>query len=187
MIKSKVMMLYKLRLFIAKILIYIQQKKSAAENQNINFEKAKTIGLIYQRGNKLYEAAVINIIRELVAERKKVYSMEYIQKNSDNDFKLKEKDHHSLHDEDINFFLLPKRNILKGFCPEHFDIIINLAFEDEIRIHHTVALCSASIKAGFMTQTHAHLYDLMLDTAGKKDYNDHIPKLINYLKQINKN
>jgi len=185
--KTKPMTIESIRLTISKILIYFKTRKTQISTSAINFSRAKNIGIIYSRGNKLSEVAMNKIITDLIAENKKVISLEYIQKDNDSDYKLKEKNHFSMRNEDINFFYLPKKVITTNFLSDPYDIIINLSTIDLPFLHHIVALSQSRMKVGFVTKQYAHLYDFMMDPAGTRDLMETSSRLINFIKQINKN
>ncbi|NLJ06804.1 MAG: hypothetical protein GX437_03935 [Sphingobacteriales bacterium] len=151
----------------------------------IDFESAKTFGIIYSRDNLLTETTIDNLFELLKKNRKIVFSLEYISKNTDDNYKLKEKNHFSLRNSDINMLGLPKKFIRENFCSNQFDILLNLSMEEEIFIHNIAEICQSKIKAGFSTD-HDARYDMLIDTSQTKDFKQLVDTVIDFLEKIKK-
>lgn len=153
--------------------------------QSVDFENAKIFGIIYSRGNLLTETTISELFDLLMKKKKSFFSLEYIPQDSDDDYKLKEKNHFSLRKNDVNSFGLPKKFIRENFCSIQFDILLNLSMHDEIFIHNIAEICQSKIKVGF-TSNFQSKYDLILDISDTQDFKQLVDTMINFLEKIKK-
>jgi len=167
---------------IGNILIRFNKPKNLIHSA-IDFEKAKIIGIIYQRENLLVQTTIDNLFESLEKKQKTVYSIEYIPPDIDTEYKLKEKNHFSLRKEDINIFKLPKKPIRENFCSIDFDILINLCPETSDFIHHIVSLSHSKLKVG-LSNSKTGIYDFMVDAGESKDFKTLVNFVITYLEKI---
>lgn len=172
---------------LASLIIRFRKSKQVSKTQTINYTNSRTIGIIYRRVNKTGASQVESLIHELKKDGKQVYSLEYIAKEIDSEYHLKEINHFSLRDEDLNFLKLPKKDIYNNFCNKHFDILINLSLANYAQLHYITALCSSSMKIGFYFKGFSEYYDFMVDAKGSLDFKEHLKTMFSFIKQINKN
>jgi hypothetical protein len=172
---------------LARIVIQFKKRKQNKHSSPINYEKAKTIGIIYRRVNKTGSTQVDDFIKNLEEDGKKVFSMEYIAKEIDSNYQLKEINHLALRDQDLNSLGIPKKDILQSFCQHNFDMIINLSLANLSQLHYMTALCNASLKVGFYFTGFHMYYDFMVDAKGSLDFKEHLQTMFGFIKQINKN
>ncbi|MBL6963248.1 MAG: hypothetical protein ISR55_05445 [Bacteroidetes bacterium] len=176
-----------LKEYLANLVIRIRKRKQLNKSTQINYSKSRVIGIIYRRVNKTGASQVDEFIEKLKQDGKQVYSLEYIPKENDSDYQLKELNHFSLRDKDLNFLDIPKRVIHTNFCSKHFDMLINLSMANLAQLHYICALCSSSMKVGFYFDGYSTYYDLMVDAKGSLDFKEHLNTMFSFIKQINKN
>ncbi len=176
-----------LREKIAKLIIRIRKRQQKNTSQRINYADAEIVGVIYRRVNKTGASQVEDFIEKLQNDGKKVYSLEYIAKEIDSDYHLKELNHFALRDEDLNFLKIPKKDIFNNFCNKKFDMLINLSLANHLQLHYIGALCRSSMKVGFYFEGYSDYYDFMVDAKGSLDFKEHANTMLSFIKQINKN
>ena len=113
--------------------------------------------------------------------------MSFLKKNNNLDFKLKEPNHYFLKEKDLNMLGLPKKNHIKNFIENHYDVLINLVILYNPVIHYLVSKSKAEIKAGFLHEGYEAPYDLIINANAEETYKDAVKNIVNYLNLINNN
>lgn len=166
------------------LLIKFRQKKN--NPGTFSFEKAKTIGIIYQSENAVEYKLVNQYIEKLSKEGKEVYSLEFWPKSKADISVLKEKNHYFFKESDLNFFKLPSTKITEKFCATSYDLLINMASDDNIYLQYMIAITQANFKTGLRTDKYKYLYDFLLNPGAKSTFSERINNFDKYLRAIKK-
>jgi hypothetical protein len=162
-------------------------KKKTTRTKRTNLTQAKSIGIIYHCSLPKHEDIIQELIQGFTNENKKVYSIEFLEKNNNLEFKLKEPNHYFLKEKDFNLLGLPKKNHIKNFVEHNYDVLINLVIFNNPVVHYLVSISKAEIKAGFLHKGYEAPYDLIINANTEESYKDAVTNIFNYLNLINNN
>jgi len=150
-----------------------------------NLQKARSIGVFFQ----IIQPESLGIVRDfldnLIAEKKKVYALAYIEDRKTYDIYKADPSLNIITRKDFNWFNKPVNPIIKSFTQEEFDILINLCLTKSLPVEFVVSLSKAKMKVGkYISDNDSS--DIMIDLGDNhNDLNYLIEQLLFYLSVIN--
>ncbi|OAQ41648.1 hypothetical protein A5893_00620 [Pedobacter psychrophilus] len=136
-------------------------KKQMRKNKSVSLDDAKNIGILVniQNQNQLTEAE--DIVKSLSGNNKKVKLLGFI---SDKSLKLKSNIIDLISLEDVEWNLIPKKDKIKNFVNNEFDILLNLCTEICFPLVYITALSKSLFKVGAYDKKNSPFFDFMLAT-----------------------
>jgi len=173
-------MLRKLRSRLHHYLLRKKLKGAYPVRQTVNYERAKTIAVIFDATleENLNTAKKFN--QFLLGINKQPHFFAFVN--------------HNRQMGSLPFTFISRRQLSWLFFPEHssveelisgsYDLLINLCTEECLPLEYISALSSATYRAGRFIPEKTYCHDLMIQMNGKKDMNYLIEQLNEYLKMI---
>lgn len=149
------------------------------KHQSVHFDKAKTIGLLFD-GTELPEREkVLAYAARLKKEGKRVKLLAFMDNKVDNSgFTFK-----SFNRDELDFSNCPKSDEVKTFINEPLDLLINLSLRPTSPFKLILASSKARFRVGLYDPT-ANFYELMIDLPAKNDINKFISQVEVYLNKM---
>ncbi len=154
-------------------------KRRNTERGTIDFNKVKTIGILFD-GSKIENEVIVNdFVTQLNEKGKKVELLGFVPKNNQalnttyTSFCLK----------DLDLFKRPKNQKVTDFIEQPFDILINLTPLNHLQLDFIAALSNAKLRVGPYTDR-THCYDLMIDHNEKSNLNSYIKQIDFFLNRM---
>lgn len=145
---------------------YLKQslKKQKVDRQAVNFEAAKSFGLLFNATELEQRDIVLKYAEALREQQKSVRLLGFFDsKLEDSNFVFK-----YFNRKKIDWALRPKGPEVDEFIEKPFDILMNIDSETSIFSEYIAALSNAHLRVGPITPN-TYCYDLMIDTSGSKD------------------
>lgn len=163
---------------------YLQKELNAqkTERKRVNFNSAKSIGLLFEATNTDIREACIAYAGTLKERRKRVSLLGYFDSNQHNPnfvFKHFNRKH-------LDWALRPKNEEVQEFMKQPFDLLINLDPVSKQYAEYISALSKAHLRIGPSTPN-TYSYDLMIDISGSKDLQQFIQQMEFLLQKTNTN
>lgn len=163
----------------------LQKNVKQTKSNDFKFEKVKSIGIIFDGDSKNINS-LINTISTEFKSKSGVISIYLLAYNVDEKSKPDQIGIPTVFftDKDLNWYGKPKFKDVENFLETPFDLLINLARNDNWAIKFSTIQSQAKFKVGRFEEN-IEVYDFMIDTS--KDSNtDKFHKLIlDYLRIIN--
>ncbi|MDG1237455.1 MAG: hypothetical protein P8N69_00935 [Flavobacteriales bacterium] len=161
--------------------------KNTRNVQSCNIEDAKSMGMLCVIKNENDYESTVQIIKLIKAEYKipNIKILAFYPLKNDPEF-LKSRlglDFFTIYD--LNYYSLPKKNVVKKFMSQRFDILLDLTENVTIPLRLVLLLSKSPFKIGSFSEDKKPYYDLMIET-DPKDYLQYVKHVINYLKIFNK-
>jgi len=170
-----------------KFLQRILKKENFRQVSSCNIQDAKSMGMICVIKNESDYESVVKIIKMIKDEFKipNIKILAYYPLKDEPQF-LKSRlglDFFTIYD--LNYHAFPKKNVVKNFISERFDILIDLTEIKNIPLRFILHMSNSPFKVGSFSEEKKPFYDLMIET-DPKDYFQYVKHVINYLKIFNK-
>lgn len=146
------------------------------ERRFVNYEKAKTILLLFESDFSEKNILIRRIIRSLTNDGKKVCSWGYIEKKEITtailpDFKI-------LYQKDTDFFQKPRITFMNELEDSEFDLVIDLTVNEVIPLEYVLLHANAYCKAG-IKKNDLNILDFVIDVDNINDNEEEEPMEIN--------
>lgn len=179
--------------FKKKILGYVhsnRQRNQKAPAQLIDFESAKSVGILFEYNNTQDRDFVVGFAEELENSGKEVQIFGYCTRKKDPNFVDPESYAPKIvpqvcFDGDFGLRKFLKNTPLKRFAAYEFDILVDFTPKNFRMIKILVGLSNAKFKTGFYDDTFENRFDLMIREAGGESNAQKLDHLAKYLKIIN--
>ena len=149
------------------------------ESKMINFENAKSIGILFDATDPEPRDRVLKYINQLKNKNKNVKTLGFFNnKQEDTNFTFK-----YFNVKNIDWAYRPNGDEVLEFIKQPFEILINLDSNTKIHTEYIAALSKASMRIGPYTEN-TYCYDLMIDT-GNTDLNHFIQEIERVLLKTN--
>ena len=154
-------------------------KKRNTERGTIDFNKVKTIGILFDGTNPENEFIVNTFIEQLSKKGKKVELLGFVPKNN----QALNTTYTSFCYQDLDIFKRPKNQKVNDFIQQPFDILINLTPVNHLQLDFVAALSNAKLRVGPYTNR-TFCYDLMIDHNEKSNLNSYIKQIDFFLNRM---
>ncbi|MBR9919662.1 MAG: hypothetical protein GYB31_02420 [Bacteroidetes bacterium] len=155
------------------------QLANKTKHLSVNFDSAKTIGLIFEGTNLEQREQVLAFASQLKKEGKKVRMLAFMDNKVDNSghaFK-------NFNRNDLDFSLCPKSDEAKNFIGTPLDLLINLSMKSIEPLAYVLASANARFRVG-PYDPEANYYELMIDLSKGKKLSDYIKQVEVYLNKM---
>lgn len=149
------------------------------KHQSVNFENAKTIGILFEAGKLEDRTTVLSFAKKLKAQGKKVKLMAFLKSQPKNQNFVFE----HFNKKDLDWTWRPKNDRIDSFIKKPFDILINLSTSKHPALDYIAAFSHAKFRVGPFTEK-TYCYELMLETGENKDLNSYITQITFFLTKM---
>ena len=163
--------------FLAKAL-----KSHRAQRQSVDFDRAKTVGILFNATNLNDREKVLKHARLLEQKGKQVKLLGFVntKKGIENlpfsNFSRKEMD----------WATRPTSAEVLDFMQRDFDVLINISLQEVMPLEYITTLSKAKFRVGPYTEQTA-CYELMLDVSRSNDIDAFMHQAMFFLDKMNKN
>jgi hypothetical protein len=173
--------------FLGSEVLKLKAKRAAKRRRRAsNFSEIKSIGIIYDATDRNAYQSVVQYIRLLKEERKHVATFGFINSKDKSQFLTPKLSDNYFSRFDINLLQLPKKEEIKSFIDEEFDLLIDLSTTTHLPLHYIFALSCARFKvSGNLAYQQEH-GDLTIDISKQNTVEYLIIQLKHYLNLVNK-
>jgi hypothetical protein len=164
-------------------------KKEMAYSQRIcffqNFEKAKTIGIVFNASIIEDFQLVQKYVKYLKGLNKQVKALGYFSTGEIPDITYSKLEFDFFTKKHLNWHLKPQRSFIDNFILEEFDLLLVIDLKNDFPLRYISALSRAKFKIGNLIAD-TQIYDLMIEVEEGKGIKYFLKHLDHYLMQLNK-
>ena len=173
-------------MFVSKFLQFNTRRllrKNEVERKNIDFKKAKTIGIIFSSEGIEKHQAIKSLIKSLKEDGKEVTVLSFLGKGRQN--------HEFLFDivssNDVSFWGSIHNEQVHAFTREPFDFLFHLdTVENEI-LENILAMSRAKCRVGIFKEGKGPYYELMINPKNPDSVEELIKDIYHYTQKITVN
>ncbi len=157
------------------------KKQSSVERKSQSFDDAGKIGILFNASDKDQERLVLQYVERLRNKsNKKVSILGFFDDKEERDYSIFK--YYSL--KDLDWLYRPKKDDVRSFMENNFDIAINFLGQPHIHADFVMALSKAKLRVG-RNSNNTDSYDLMINE--KQNDPAHFVGLVDmYLRIFNK-
>lgn len=174
-----------LRIKIAGYLFRREFGKQQAQRRLITFEKANSIGILYDSTEEKDFEMVRKYVKEIREQHhKEVLALGYYDQKELPPMRFSKLGLDFFTKKDLNWYYKPMASVVKNFAHREFDLLIDLHTGNSIPYQYIVASSRAKFKIGKYERKSTAFYDFMIsmpDNAGLKQL---IEQVNHYLKSL---
>ncbi len=163
---------------------YVLNKKisqKSIQHSSISFEKAKRIGILYDKTEMADVVFVDNFVQLLKKSGKTVELLTYIDEVEEG-IELKTD---CFTKKDKNWYGLPVGETVDKFMENPFDVLMALHINPVPELEYIAALSHAKFRVGRYDDSKIECYDLMIDNANNTSLQHFIQQVDKHLKIMN--
>jgi Family of unknown function (DUF6913) len=139
-------------------------KRHKVRHQSFDIKSAGMIGILFDGTEMNDREVVLDYAKNLKKEGKKVKLLAYLNTSQEQEnFVFPHFDK-----KDLDWALRPQGQAVNSFLQQPFDILINLAKQQNIPLEYVAALSKAKFRVGPLTGE-SFCYELMIEATGAKD------------------
>jgi len=166
-----------------------QELKSAARvripNQ-FNFEKIKTVGIIFDATNTEDYEIVKRYVVYLREHLKKVKVIGFFNTKEIPALTYSKLEYDFFSVKELNWMGTPNSVVIRNFINEEFDLLIDLNIHDHFPLKYIAALSKASFKVGKYNENEVEIHDMMIDADNTKTVKYFLRQIDTYIIMLNK-
>lgn len=157
-----------LRHKIADLIFQQEYGKPVPRIDHVSFDKAKTIGILYDSTNEKYFEIVKRYVKE-IRERhhKDVLSLGFYDDKILPPMRFSKLGMDFFTRKDLNWYFKPVTPVVRNFVSRKFDILIDLHTGNNFPFRYIVAMSQANFKIGKYDRASERQYDFMISNAGQ--------------------
>lgn len=163
-----------------------KMKRNTVERYSMSFDKAQSIGILYDATQPEHEATIQKYRRNLQQSGKKVEMLAYVHEPQEADEATSSHQVHYLHRKQLTWTLEPKSSAVDTFINTPFDILLGLHIDGSQPLEYIAALSKAHLRVGQYRDNREFCYDLIIDTPPGDSLQNFIGQVDYYIKNLNK-
>jgi effector-binding domain-containing protein len=156
------------------------------ERSMISLEDAKSIGIIFESGDKEDFELVKKYVLYLRELKKKVKVIGYFSGGATPAFTYSKLEYDFFSKKDLNWFNKPSDKFVSNFMEEDYDILIDLNIHHHFALRYIAGISKARFKVGPHEPGGEKIYDLMIEGAQGKGLKFLLRQVDTYLLMLNK-
>lgn len=145
--------------------------------QFVNYDKAKTILLLFESNYSEKNPETKRIIQSLTADGKRVTAWGYVEKKNITSPAYPE--YRILHQKDLGFFQKPHEQLIQELQSHEYDLLIDISTKRFLALDYIVLLANAKCKTG-MKKSELNIYDFAIDIESHLKDNEILPDDLEY-------
>lgn len=150
-----------------------------------NLSESKSIGILYDASEKESAAVVREFVKKLRDSKRVVKALGYVNSTIPDDSRVAKLEFDYFTKADVNWYFLPNSGVLRNFCNEPYEILIDLTNQQVIPLLYAVAWSKSQCKVGRLSEKYASYYDIMIDCKNEQSITELIQQTMHYLSIIN--
>jgi hypothetical protein len=166
--------------FLNKMQALVQRKKHFE-----SFDKAKTVGIIFNATDKEEFELVKRYVRYLKECNKKVKSIGFFNTDKIPDLTYSKLEWDFFTVKDLAWNYIPNKSFIENFINEEFDILIDMNIHHNFPLHYISCLSKAHFKIGLYNPNSD--YDLMIDMPEEKGLKFFLRNVDQYIQLLKSN
>lgn len=178
--------LHNIRLKIANYQLKQDLKNRFRKRDNLDFNKALTIGLLFDPTEESDFDLIKKFIKYIREHKKQVKSIGYFNLKQVPTMEYSKLEYDFIAEKELNFFYKPTDSYIPAFLDEEFDILINLDLKNHWPLRYLAAMSKAKCKIGPYAPGDESIYDLMLNVDESRNLKYYFKQIDHYLNLINK-
>lgn len=166
-----------------------QELKSAGvirKPNQFNFEKIKTVGIIFDATNAEDYEIVKRYVVYLREHLKKVKVIGFFSAKEIPALTYSKLEYDFFTTKELNWMGTPNSVIIRNFINEEYDLLIDLNIHDHFPLKYIAALSKASFKVGKFNEKDIEIHDMMIDSDGTKTVKYFLRQIDTYITMLNK-
>lgn len=147
----------------------------------INFDSAKTIGIVFDLSFPGNESVIMKIAEDLRSAGKTVALLAFINNKKalpKNGIKI-------ITPNDVNWFGVPNENAISLFCNEPFDVLLCPFAQQNRPLNYVAEMSKAHCRVGVYSLNEKNNYELMVQQSGETSLVKTTEQMLRLLQQIN--
>lgn len=153
----------KIQFTLGKLILSRKASRVKRNTAFVNLASAENIGVIYKHRSEKDLVAVSSIKDKLQATGKKVIVLGWISSKDIPAYLVTSDMGFFFNRKDLNRFLIPKSDYVKGFINNEFDILLNLDVANSFVIQYVVALSKSKMRVGRADESINKYLDFMIN------------------------
>ncbi len=152
----------------------------AVSRKLISLANSNEIGILFDASDPDKVSVINNFAESLKKEKKKIVLLGFynVPKKAINfNFSYFNK-------KDLNFFQIPKNELVKEFMERKLDILINAYTAENLPLEYISALSHASFRMGSFNKEKTYAYDFMVDMKNENDLKFLLDQYRHYLQMM---
>jgi hypothetical protein len=168
---------------IAHYLFLREFRTNHATHQMITFERAKSIGILYDSTNEKHFELVKKYVKEMrETHHKDVLALGYYDQKELPAMRFSKLGLDFFTKKDLNWHFKPMASVVKSFVNREFDLLIDLHTGNSIPFRYIVASSRSKFKIGKYDKVAERFYDFMISTGDHMTLPQFIDHVNHYLK-----
>lgn len=166
-----------------------QELKSAGltrKPNQFNFEKIKTVGIIFDATNIEDYEIVKRYVVYLREHLKKVKVIGFFSTKEIPSLTYSKLEYDFFSTKELNWMGMPDSVVIRNFINEEYDLLIDLNIHDHFALKYIAALSKASFKVGKFNENDIEIHDMMIDSDGTKTVKYFLRQIDTYITMLNK-
>lgn len=166
--------------------------KTQRDKRIENWEYIHSIGLVFIVGDSEQWNLINKFITTQKKQNKEIHIIGLHKKDYQIDYIFTHTDTIICHEkEDLNFFGIPKNEIINNFRKRHFDLLIDATQQPCFFGKYITTVTEADLKVGYSNSEATdeglmEMYDLTIQGNQEMDFKDYIEQTVKYLAMIHK-
>ncbi len=172
---------------IGRYLLHKGIKKTTKKVEVPSFNNIHEIGIVYNATEKSNEDTILRFANYLREEGKKVFTLGYLDARTLPFNKKLHIQSEYFWKERLTPFNLPDPVKIGRFMDTHFDLLMNISFEDILSIQAISALSKAKYRMAAQIPHALSYNETLIDTGSNKDLKNLAMQMEHYLKSVQRN
>ncbi len=175
-------MFQEIRLFFYKYFLQKELKKHQAKHEFVGLGQAMRIGILFDSTDEQNIPIIFEYSKQLEKKMKKrVKVLGFIDANQGENLSLNYDTFSRRH---TSWYFRPKKEHIKPFITERFDILINAYLHDSPALEYISTFSNATFRVGPYNANKTYCFDMMITTEGES-LEEFINKVHHFLEKIN--
>lgn len=151
-----------------------------------SFEKAKTVGIIFDATNTDDYEIVKRYVVYLREHMKKVKVIGFFSTKEIPALTYSKLEYDFFSVKELNWLGKPESVIIKNFIDEEYDLLIDLNIHDHFALKYIAALSKSRFKVGKLDEDGIDIHDLMIDADNTQTVKYFLRQIDTYITMLNK-
>lgn len=172
----------------------VKQMKQRERDKKIeNFNQISSVGIIFRVGGEYEWNVLYHFVKGLENSQKKVSMIGFQESGTELNYIITHSQTIICHEkEDINFWGVPKEEVIEDFVDKHYDLLIDATEQPDFFGQYMTLKADADLKVSYIdtsdeeAEKATDIYDMMIHGDGPIDMKDFLINIINYLSIIQK-
>jgi hypothetical protein len=176
-----------------KIKKYVFERRLSVDRERLSrklklrsWNEIKTIGFLYVVPDEQNYIRFTNFVGRLQSQKKEIRALGLLKNKDIPHYCYPRIAFDYFSKKDVSWYGKPGGVKVDDFVKIEFDLLINIESCDNHFFNYIVALSKAHLKAGRYSESCTHIYDVMINDEGEKDYEKLFEQIIGYLNVLRK-